>query len=162
MLNIVIMNIPPEKSPPAQSACGVKTIWGASPSNWSTGMAARLAPRCFPAMKPMKFDRSSAPVAADSPDVRAAWSREVFAVAEALRRSGRNRRLRDVTIVLPIDHRAVEAIELACLAISGAELSAPAAALNRFFDGLTLDTFEADRFLSSVRNVARRVGQVAV
>lgn len=112
-------------------------------------------------MKPMKIDRPSTPPA-DSSETRAIWSREVFSVAEALRRSGRHRRLRDVTIVLPIDHSAVEAIELACLALSEGELSEAANDLNRFFDRLAGDSYEADRFLSSVRNVARRVGQVAV
>jgi hypothetical protein len=110
----------------------------------------------------MKFDRPSVQVAVESSDVRAAWSREVFAVAEALRRSGRNRRLRDVTIHLPIDHRAVKAIELACLAISEGELSESANEFNRLLDEVVQDPFEADGFLSSVRSVARRVGKVIV
>jgi hypothetical protein len=162
MSSVVMTGVRPEKFVPTLPACSVRTIWGAGPPHDSTGLAARLARKCFPAMKPMKFNRPAAPVAADSSEARAVWSREVYAVAEALRRSGRNRRLRDVTIVLPIDHRAVEAIELACLALAEGELSEAANDLNRFLDGLAQDSFEADRFLSSVRNVARRVGQVAV
>jgi hypothetical protein len=84
--------------------------------------------------------------------------REVFAVAEALRRTGRHRRLRDVTIVLPIDHSAVEAIELACLTLIEGELSAAAADLDRFLDRLIGDPPAAQRLLQSVRNVVRRVG----
>ena len=90
--------------------------------------------------------------------LRSAWTQEVFSVAEALRRHGRHRRLRDVTIVLPIDHTAIEAIELACLALSEGELSEAASELERFFDHLAADQFAADRFLASVRGVARRVG----
>jgi hypothetical protein len=90
--------------------------------------------------------------------LRDAWCREVYGVAEALRRSGGQRRLRDVTIVLPIDHTAVEAIELACLALSEGELSSSAKELDRFLDRLSNDADEAERFLGSVRSVARRVG----
>jgi hypothetical protein len=85
-------------------------------------------------------------------------SREVFAVAEALRRTNRQRRLRDVTIVLPIDHEAVEAIELACIAQSEGELSTAAGELERFLDRLTADPAAAERFVHSVRAVVRRVG----
>ena len=91
-------------------------------------------------------------------DLRADCAREVFAVAEALRRSGRQRRLRDVTIVLPIDHVAVEAIELACIALSEGELSESAADLDRYLDRVAGDPASAERFLQSVRAVVRRVG----
>ena len=90
--------------------------------------------------------------------LRIVWTKEVFAVAEALRRNGRQRRLRDVTIVLPIDHTAIEAIELACVSLSEGELSEASGELERFFDRLAADQFSADRFLASVRGVARRVG----
>src|SRR5881275_774407 len=93
-----------------------------------------------------------------SSSLRDDCAREVFAVAEALRRTGRHRRLRDVTIVLPIDHSAVEAIELACLTLAEGELSPAAADLDRFFDRLVADAPAAERFLQSVRNVVRRVG----
>lgn len=85
-------------------------------------------------------------------------AREVFAVAEALRRTGRHRRLRDVTIVLPIDHSAVEAIELACLTLTEGELSSAAGDLDRFLDRLMADPPAAERFLHAVRSVVRRVG----
>jgi hypothetical protein len=85
-------------------------------------------------------------------------AREVFAVAEVLRRTNRQRRLRDVTIVLPIDHEAVEAIELACVALAEGELSAAAADFDRFLDRLTSDPAAAERLLRSVRGVVRRVG----
>jgi hypothetical protein len=85
-------------------------------------------------------------------------TREVFAVADALRRTGRHRRLRDVTIVLPIDHAAVEAVELACLALAEGELSEAATDLDRFLDRLTADASAAERFLQAVRSVVRRVG----
>jgi hypothetical protein len=92
------------------------------------------------------------------PSLRDDCVREVFAVAEALRRTNRQRRLRDVTIVLPIDHEAVEAIELACVALTEGELSASAADLDRFLDRLTADPAAVERLLRSVRSVVRRVG----
>jgi hypothetical protein len=91
-------------------------------------------------------------------NLRADFAREVFSVAESLRRTGRHRRLRDVTIVLPIDHAAVEAIELACIALAEGELSEAAADVDRCLDQVTADPTAADRFLASVRNVVRRVG----
>jgi hypothetical protein len=91
---------------------------------------------------------------------RQEWRREVYSVAEALRRSGGQRRLRDVTIVLPIDHTAVEAIELACLALAEGELSHAANELDRFLDRLATDAMEAERFVPSLRSVARRVGSI--
>jgi hypothetical protein len=94
----------------------------------------------------------------DTPQLREDCVREVFAVAEALRRTGRHLRLRDITIVLPIDHSAVQAIELACLTLAEGELSEPAAELDQFLDRLIADPPAAARFLQSVRNVVRRVG----
>ena len=91
-------------------------------------------------------------------DLREACAREVFAVAEALRRNNRQRRLRDVTIVLPIDHAAVEAIELACLALAEGELSEAAGDLDRHLDRVACDPADAGRFVQSVRGVVRRVG----
>jgi hypothetical protein len=99
-----------------------------------------------------------APALSVSPALRGEWVKEVFAVADALRRTGGHRRLRDVTIVLPIDHTAVEAIELACLALSEGELSAAANDLERFLDRVAGDRLASDRFLISIRSVARRVG----
>jgi hypothetical protein len=94
----------------------------------------------------------------DNVSPREAWRRELFAVAESLRRTGRQRRLRDVTIVLPLDHAAVNAIELACLVLAQGELSASASELDRFFQDLEGDAYAAQRFLDSVRSVARRAG----
>ena len=51
-----------------------------------------------------------------------------------------------MTIVLPIDHAAVEAVELACLALTGGELSEAATDLDRFLDRLTADPAGAERF----------------
>ena len=91
-------------------------------------------------------------------DLRAVCSREVFAVAEVLWRTGRQRRLRDLTIVVPIDHAAVEAIELACIVLSEGELSEAYADLDQYLDGVAADQASAERFLRSVRGVVRRVG----
>lgn len=85
-------------------------------------------------------------------------AREIFAVAQSLRRTGRHRRLRDVTIVVPADHAAVEAIELACEALAGGALSEAATEFERFLDGRTAEPGTAERFLRSVRGVVRRVG----
>src|SRR5215218_1780327 len=74
-------------------------------------------------------DLMTQPSAPPESHLRDDCAREVFAVAEVLRRTGRQRRLRDVTIVLPIDFTAVEAVELACLALAEGELSESAAAL---------------------------------
>jgi hypothetical protein len=60
--------------------------------------------------------------------------------------------------VLPIDHAAVEAVELACLALAEGELSEAAADLDRFLDRVTGDPAAAERFLQSVRTVVCRVG----
>jgi len=101
--------------------------------------------------------QNNRPVASHSL-LREDCAREVFAVAEALRRTGRQRRLRDVTIVLPIDHSAVEAIELACVALAEGELSTAATDLDRYLNQVTEDSTAAERFLQSVRSVIRRVG----
>ena len=98
------------------------------------------------------------PLTAPGSDLRADCAREVFAVAEALWRTGRQRRLRDVTIVLPIDHAAVEAIELACIALSEGELSEAGADLDRYLDRVAADRASAERLLQSVRGVVRRIG----
>jgi hypothetical protein len=95
---------------------------------------------------------------APTDSLRAACAREVFAVADALRRTGRHRRLQDVTIVLPIDYAAVEAVELACLALAEGCLSPAAADLERLLRGVTADGAAAERFLQSVRSVVRRAG----
>ena len=89
--------------------------------------------------------------------LRADCVREVFAVAEALWRAGRQRFLKDVTIVLPIDYTAVAAVELACLVLSEGELSEAAADLDLFLDQVTADPASAERFIRSVRSVVRRV-----
>jgi hypothetical protein len=99
--------------------------------------------------------------AADS-TLRADCTREVFAVAEALWRSGRQRRLRDVTIVLPIDHAAVEAIELACLVLTEGDLSPAAGDFEQYIDRVAADPAAAERLLQSVRAVVRRVGPIGL
>jgi len=111
-------------------------------------------------MDALMIPSTSTALETSSLQLREAWAKEVYAVAEALRRNGRHRRLRDVTIVLPIDHSAIEAIELACVAISEGELSDSASELERFFDQIAADQLAADRFLASVRGVARRVGSL--
>jgi len=90
--------------------------------------------------------------------LRASCAHELFVIAEALRRTGRHRRLGDITIVLPTDLAAVEAVELACLALAEGELSEAAADLDRLLDRLTGDPAMVERFLRSVRGVVRRVG----
>lgn len=111
------------------------------------------------AVNAMDIDRPPPPNAAESRHTPSDCSREVFALAEALRRNGGQRRLRDVTIVLPTDHSAVEAIELACLALSEGEFSEAAGDLNRFLERITQNSSDTDRFLISLRAVAQRVGQ---
>jgi hypothetical protein len=82
----------------------------------------------------------------------------VFAVADVLRRTGRQRLLHDVTIVLPIDYAAVAAVELACAALSEGEFSEAAADLEQVLDRVTADPVAAERFINAVRSVVRRVG----
>src|SRR5262245_52078922 len=89
---------------------------------------------------------------------REEWSREVFAIAETLHRTGRQNLVRELTIVLPVDYKAVEAIELACRALAGGDLSDPARDLDRFFDKLEREPGMADQFLPSLQNVVRRLG----
>jgi hypothetical protein len=98
--------------------------------------------------------------ACDTPEpagLRDHWMREVLAAADTLRHTGHHKRLRDVTIVLPIDLLAVEAIELACMALAEGELSDVAGELRRFLDRLSADPAAAERFLASVHNVVARV-----
>jgi hypothetical protein len=97
-------------------------------------------------------------IAPPNPGGRVDCARELFAVAEALRRTGRHRRLRDITIVRPADFAAVAAVELACRVLSEGELSEAAADLDQVLDQLTGDPAIAERFLESVRGVIRRVG----
>ena len=96
---------------------------------------------------------------ADPAFQRLEWSREVYAVADRLRQTGRQRQLRDITIVLPVDHHAIEAIELACQALMEGELSTASCDLDSLFDHLASDEAEAALFLNSVRNVVRRIGR---
>ena len=91
------------------------------------------------------------------PPPRDEWAREVLAAAEALRRDGRHRLLREVTIVLPLDRRAVEAIELACQALAQGELSPAARDLDMFFDRLAREPGVSEAFLYSVRSVVSRI-----
>jgi hypothetical protein len=86
------------------------------------------------------------------------WTHEVFAAAEAIRRSGRHRVLREVTIVLPIDYDAVAAMELACQVLAEGELSPAVHDLERLFDRVEKSPGLASQFLSSVRSVIRRLG----
>jgi hypothetical protein len=98
------------------------------------------------------------PLQADPTPPREEWAREVFAVADTLRRTGRQRLVREVTIVLPIDYKAVEAIELACHALAAGDLSDAARDLDRFFDRLEREPGLAEQFLPSLRSVVRRIG----
>jgi hypothetical protein len=98
---------------------------------------------------------ASAP--ANPPSLREQWAREVLAAAETLRQSGHHKRLREVTIVLPIDLAAVEAIELACLALAQGELSDAAHEFDAYIGQVAVDPAAADRFLAAVRNVVTRV-----
>jgi hypothetical protein len=84
------------------------------------------------------------------------WAREVLAAAEALRQTGHHKRLRDVTIVLPIDLAAVEAIELACLALAQGELSDAADEFAQYLRRLATDPAVRDRFPNAVRTVIAR------
>jgi hypothetical protein len=85
------------------------------------------------------------------------WAREVLAAAAALRQTGHHKRLRDITIVLPIDLAALEAIELACLALAQGELSDAADEFDRCLRRLAADPGVRDRFPAAVRNVVARV-----
>ncbi|HKA07155.1 MAG TPA: hypothetical protein VKD71_07845 [Gemmataceae bacterium] len=89
---------------------------------------------------------------------REVWSREVFAIAETLHRTGRQNLVREITIVLPVDYKAVEAIELACRALAGGDFSDGARDLDRFFDKLEREPGMADQFLPSLQSVVRRLG----
>jgi hypothetical protein len=98
-------------------------------------------------------------VAVAPPDpsaLRAGWTRELYVVAEAIRLTGRQNRLRDVTIVHPIDHTALAGIALACQAVAAGELSDAARELDRFLDDVAADLGAAVQFLPAVRSVARR------
>jgi hypothetical protein len=98
------------------------------------------------------------PPQADPIPPRDEWAREVFAIAGTLHRTGRQDLVREVTIVLPVDYKAVEAIELACRALAGGGFSDAARDLENFFDRLEREPGMADQFLPSLRSVIRRLG----
>ncbi|MBO0699824.1 MAG: hypothetical protein J2P46_15610 [Zavarzinella sp.] len=100
---------------------------------------------------------TNAPAPTDPPGQSERWAREVLAAADALRQTGHHKRLREVTIVLPIDLAAVEAIELACLALAQGELSPAAEEFEQYLVRLAADPSVAARFMSAVRNVIARV-----
>jgi len=100
------------------------------------------------------------PPQADPISPRNEWAREVFAIAETLHRTGRQDLVREVTIVLPVDHKAVEAIELACRALASGGFSDAARDLDSFFDRLEREPGMADQFLPSLQSVIRRLGFV--
>jgi|SRR5690242_13263946 hypothetical protein len=100
---------------------------------------------------------SNASAPTDPPRLAEQWAREVLAAADALRQTGHHKRLRDVTIVLPIDLAAVEAIELACLALAQGELSDAADEFDQYLRQLAVDPAVIDRFLPALRNVIARV-----
>lgn len=85
------------------------------------------------------------------------WSPEVYAVAEALRRGGRHMRLRELTIILPIDHIAIAAIDLACKAISEGGMGPSTADLERLLGRIAANPDERDRFLPALRSTVRRI-----
>jgi hypothetical protein len=93
----------------------------------------------------------------EPPGLREHSAREVLAAAETLRQAGQHKRLREVTIVLPIDLAAVEAIELACLALAQGELSDAAHDFDEYIGQVAADPAAADRFVAAVRKVVSRV-----
>jgi hypothetical protein len=103
-------------------------------------------------------NKPQTPPPADPIPPREVWSREVFAIAETLHRTGRQNMVREVTIVLPVDYKAVEAIELACRALAGGDFSDAARDMDRFFDKLEREPGMADQFLPSLRSVVHRLG----
>lgn len=84
------------------------------------------------------------------------WARELYSLAEILRRTGAQKRLRDVTITHPIDCTAVAAIYLACQALAGGEFSAATSEFEELLDRVAADAAATDRFLPAVRSIARR------
>jgi hypothetical protein len=99
----------------------------------------------------------SATMPADPTCLGEQWAREVLAAAETLRQAGQQKRLREVTIVLPIDLAAVEAVELACLALAQGELSDAAHDFDSYIRQVAADPAAAGRFLAAIRNVVARV-----
>jgi hypothetical protein len=83
--------------------------------------------------------------------------REVLLAAEGLRQTGQTRRLRELTIVLPTDYRAVEALELACQVLAEGDFSQAARDLDGLIDRLGTEPAQIERFLQSLRGVIRRL-----
>ena len=86
------------------------------------------------------------------------FAAEVYAAAGRLRAAGLDDRVREVTIVRPIEHWAVAAIELACQALTDGKSSPAAAELDGLLARLAAGADGADGFPAAVRNVAGRVG----
>src|SRR5262245_26354266 len=103
-------------------------------------------------------NKPQSPPQADRISPRDEWAREVFAIAGTLHRTGRQGLVREITIVLPVDYKAVEAIELACRALAAGDFSDASRDLDRFFDRLEREPGMTDQFLPSLRSVVRRLG----
>lgn len=106
-------------------------------------------------MKLMNFKPVSHGV--DPSELRQRLGEQAFLLAEQIRRTGRQRQLRDVTLVWPIDQQAVSVIDLACESLSQGEISPATMELNELLDQIAMDFNTAYRLGPALRQLAYRV-----
>lgn len=80
-----------------------------------------------------------------------------YRIAEKIRATGGQRKLRDMTINLPVDHEAISVIELACQALSQGEFSEEAAELDMVLERMAADATMGLRLGPAMRNMAERI-----
>lgn len=80
-----------------------------------------------------------------------------YRIADQLRATGGQRKLRDMTINLPVDHAAISVIDLACQALSQGDFSPEANDLETALYRIMSDAAMALRLGQSMRNMAERL-----
>mgnify|MGYP001012202606 CR=1 FL=1 len=103
----------------------------------------------------------SAPLTDDSTatlaDLCGEWQTEVYLLANRVRLSGWQRRLSDLTTILPIDRAAIAALVLACEAESEGGLGSYAHELHNLLLTLANDPASRTRFLPALRKLFQRM-----
>ncbi len=80
-----------------------------------------------------------------------------YRIAARIRASGRQRKLKDMTINLPIDCVAISVIDLACQAISQGEFSTEMSEFDGLLDQVAADPAMAPRMGPAMKKLAERL-----
>jgi hypothetical protein len=86
------------------------------------------------------------------------WAELSVTLGRELRQHGYAKQLMDVTIGPPIDHAAIDVLRLACVAsFSTSDTDVFDLLAARLEVVLTIEAYERDRFVNSLKNVLRRL-----